>query len=325
MRFAAYDLIGVQTLMVPEHIWSKVDSPAQVVNKKPIGTGPFTEIDRFTPQVYTQCRNPNYWQPELAVDCLEFPQFGNNDAALEMMAKGETDWNGIFIPDVERTFVSKNENNKYWFPSSDGVRITMNFQTKNEGAREAFENIHFRKAFNLAMARDAMMMIGAYGYVSGDNPATNLPKVLWGTRDEKADKMWSELNRYDIKAAKAELKAGGFKDIDGDGYVENASGSRIKFKMQVPSGWTDWVNNASIAVEGLRLAGIDASVVTPEAASYAKNWESANFDACFCGGSLQSSSWKFYDYTMHSRNAKSSLWWSTSMTNYINPELDKLI
>ena len=323
--FAPYDLIGVNSRIVPEHIWAGVDNPARQANKKPVGTGPFTEIERFTPQVYVQCKNPNYWNSGLALKCVEFPQIGNNDTALEMMAKGETDWNGIFIPDVDRTFSDKNEHNKYWFPSTDGVRITMNFQTKNEGAREAFENINFRKAFNLAMDRDAMMMIGAYGYVSGDNPATNLPKVLWNWRDKEADQLWSKLYRYDIQAAKAELAKGGFKDLDGDGYVETASGKELTFKIQVPSGWTDWVNNAAIAAEGLRLAGINANVVTPEATAYAKNWENGDFDSTFGGGSLQSSSWKFYDYTLHSRYAKTGQWWSTSMTNYVSPELDDYI
>ncbi|WP_095210405.1 ABC transporter substrate-binding protein [Endozoicomonas ascidiicola] len=323
--FAANDLLGVSNLIIPEHIWSKIDKPAQESNKNPVGTGPFTEIQRFTPQVYVQCKNPNYWNPDVKVSCLEFPQYSSNDAALELMAKGETDWNGIFIPDVDKTFVAKNENNKYWFPSSDGVRITMNFETKNDGAKEAFSSVNFRKAFNLSMDRDAMMMIGAYGYVTGDNPASNMPKSLWNWRDDKADAMWSKLYRYDIKAAKAELKAGGFKDVDGDGFVENPTGSKLTFKVQVPSGWTDWVNNASIAVEGLRAAGIDANVVTPEAAAYAKTWETGDFDACFCGGSLQSSVWKFYDYTLHSRNNMSPQWWSSSMMNYSNEALDKMI
>ncbi|MGR5543115.1 ABC transporter substrate-binding protein, partial [Vibrio campbellii] len=82
----------------------------------------FTEIERFTPQVYIQCKNEHYWNEELALSCLEFPQYSSNDAALEMMGKGETDWNGIFVPDIERLFVNAAEGNKYWFPSGDGVR-----------------------------------------------------------------------------------------------------------------------------------------------------------------------------------------------------------
>ncbi|RKF18545.1 ABC transporter substrate-binding protein [Alginatibacterium sediminis] len=323
--FAANDLIGQGLMMLPEHYWSKVENPANDTYEAMIGTGPMTELKRFTPQVYVQCTNGEYWNKDLSVECVEFPQFGNNDAALEMMAKGETDWNGIFIPDVERTFVSQAEGNKYWFPSGDGVRITMNFQTENESARRAFESVEFRKAFSLAMDRDAMMMIGAYGYVTGDNPASDLPPVQWGWRNKDADKIWSEFYQFDVKKAKQHLADGGFKDTNGNGFVENQDGETFQFKIQVPSGWTDWVNNAAIAVEGLRAAGIDASVVTPEANAYAKNWDGGNFEACFCGGSIQSSPWKFYDFTMHSRFAQGPQWWSTSMTNYVNPELDQLI
>ncbi len=323
--FAANDLLGQGLMMLPEHYWSKVDEPATDTYEAMIGTGPFTELKRFTPQVYVQCTNGNYWNKDLAVECVEFPQFASNDAALEMMSKGESDWNGIFIPDVDRLFVEKDEHNKYWFPSGDGVRITMNFQSENEPARRAYESLEFRQAFSLSMDRDAMMMIGAYGYVTGGNPASDLPPVQWGWRSAEADKVWNQYNQYDIKKAKELLAKGGFKDVTGDGFVENQDGKPFQFKIQVPSGWTDWVNNATIAAEGLRMAGINANVITPEANAYAENWDGGNFDACFCGGSIQSSPWKFYDFTMHSRFVKGSQWWSTTATNYVNADLDAAI
>ena len=323
--FAKYDVLGEGVLIIPEHIWSKIDKPAQETMKKPVGTGPFTEITRFTPQVYVQCRNPNYWNEKLAVNCLEFPQYSSNDAALEMLAKGEADWAGIFIPDIERTYSKAHPNNKYWFPSNDGMRLTFNFETQNENARKAFENINFRKAVNLAMDRDAMMMIGAYGYVDGDNPASNLPKGLWNWRDANADATWANYYRYDLEQAKQYLAQGGFKDTDGDGYVNNPDGTPFRFRIQVPSGWSDWVNNASIVIEGLRAVGINATVVTPEVNAYVQNWGNNNFEANLVAGGLQASIWAFYDYTMHSKNAQTAIWWSTAMHNYKSEQLDSLI
>ncbi|WP_026972926.1 ABC transporter substrate-binding protein [Aliagarivorans marinus] len=320
--FAAQDIIGESTRIVPKHIWENIDNPAGEVNANPVATGPFTEVQRFTPQVYVLCKNPHYWNSDLEVECLEFPQFASNDAALEIMAKGEFDWGGIFIPDIERTFVEQSPGNHYWFPSSDGVRLTFNFETDNEGAKQAFENLNFRKAVSLAMDRDAMMMIGAYGYVNGDNPGTNLPTGQWRWRDEQADQHWAELSQYDLKSAKQLLADAGFKDTSGDGFIDNPDGSSFNIRVQVPSGWTDWVNNAAIAVEGMRLLGINATVVTPEVNAYSSNWESGNFDMQFGGGSMQSSVWKFYDYTMHSRFAKTNMWWSTTSTNYTNADLD---
>ncbi|PTC05429.1 Oligopeptide-binding protein AppA precursor [Vibrio mediterranei] len=323
--FAQFDVIDQSFLIVPKHIWENIDQPAQYTNVNPVGTGPFTEIERFNPQVYIVCQNNHYWNDKLAVPCVEFPQFSTNDNGLELMTKGETDWNSLFIPDVERMFVDKAEGNKYWFPSYDGVRITLNYQTQNEGAREAFDNLDFRKAFNLAMDREAMIDIGVYGYVTGNNPASGLPPFLWEWRNEKADNIWAEYYQYDLKQAQQYLDLGGFKDVTGDGFRETPSGKPLNFIVQVPSGWSDWINNASIAVEGLRDIGINANVTTPETNLYVSNWESNNFDACFCGNSIQSSIWKFYEHTTHSRYANTANWWSTGMTNHINLEIDKLI
>ncbi|AXY03602.1 ABC transporter substrate-binding protein [Vibrio alfacsensis] len=323
--FGKYEALGEGVLIVPEHIWSHVTSPAQEINAEPVGTGPFTQIERFTPQVYVQCKNPHYWNAELAINCLEFPQYSSNDAALEMLMKGSVDWAGIFIPDIEHTYTKTSDNNHYWFPSNDGVRLAFNFETTNENARKAFSEVNFRKAVSLAMDREAMMYIGSYGYVEGDNPATNLPKGLWGWRDEQADNTWSQYYQYDLKKAKAYLEQGGFKDTDGDGYVNNPDGSKFSFRIQVPSGWSDWINNASIVVEGLRFIGVDATIVTPEVNAYATNWMQNNFEAGLVSGGLQPSIWAFYSYTMHSKYAQTGLWWSTSMHNYRNAEIDSLI
>mgnify|MGYP002775772162 CR=1 FL=1 len=66
--------------VVPEHIWKDVADPVAFKNENPVGSGPMTEIRRFTPQVYEQCRNPNYWDAsDLHVDCLKLPQIAGND------------------------------------------------------------------------------------------------------------------------------------------------------------------------------------------------------------------------------------------------------
>lgn len=51
----------VQTPIVPKHIWSKIDKPEAFANENPVGSGPFTEVDTFTSNLYVQCQNPNYW------------------------------------------------------------------------------------------------------------------------------------------------------------------------------------------------------------------------------------------------------------------------
>ena len=44
-----------QTLIVPQHIWSKVKDPATFKNPKPVGSGPFLNITRLTTQDIQPC------------------------------------------------------------------------------------------------------------------------------------------------------------------------------------------------------------------------------------------------------------------------------
>ncbi|MDF2797640.1 MAG: transporter substrate-binding protein, partial [Devosia sp.] len=73
--------------IVPEHVWAEVTDPVTFTNETPVGSGPLTEISRFTPQVYEQCRNPNYWDAEnLKVDCIRLPQLADNPQVLAALA-----------------------------------------------------------------------------------------------------------------------------------------------------------------------------------------------------------------------------------------------
>ncbi len=312
--------------MVPEHVWSKIAEPTKAVIKEPVGTGPLTEVVRFNPQLFIMGRNPHYWQADkLKIDQMAWPQYNSNDAAYDMLMSGKIDWAHIFIPEIEKIYVGGSDTKKYWFPSRDGVRIAMNMQTKNENNRKAFNNVDFRKAFSLCMNREDMMNIGAYGYVKGGNPATGLCPSLWKWRNPEADKVWEEYYQYDIPKAKKILAEAGFKDVNSDGYVENPDGTPIKFDIQVPSGWTDWVNNCQIAVEGLRKAGINASVATPEVNAYVAAWPTGDFDAQFCGNNLLPTVYKFYEQTMTKPYFDSIVWWSSNLTKDDNPERDALI
>ena len=316
----------VEVWMLPKHIWSKIEDPTKKVVTNPVGTGPMTEVVRFTPQLFVMGRNPNYWQADkLKVDRMMWPQYNSNDAAYDMLMAGKIDWAHIFIPEIEKIYVDGSDTKKYWFPSRDGVRIAMNMQTKNENNRKAFKNVEFRKAFSLCMNRQDMMDVGAYGYVKGDSPATGLPPSLWGWRSPEADQIWAEYYTFDIAKAKTILADAGFKDIDHDGYVENPDGTPIKFDIQVPSGWTDWVNNCQIAVEGLRKAGINADVATPEVQAYVSAWPTGDFDVQFCGNGLAPTIYKFYEMTMTKPYFNSIVWWSSNLTKDDNPERDALI
>ncbi|MBL1241774.1 MAG: ABC transporter substrate-binding protein [OCS116 cluster bacterium] len=314
----------VRAPIVPEHAWKDVKDPITFTNENPIGSGPVTVIERFTEQVYTQCRNPHYWDnASLSVDCLKLPQLANNDQTLAAAQKGELDWFGSFLPDIEKTYVAKDaDNHKYWFPGGQMVAFNFNLESENAGIKMAFNDVNFRRAMSMAMDRDAMVNVAGYGYPTLNDYASALGRGYHSWNNEKAQADFGKYTQLNIEAAKALLAESGYKDSDGDGKIENPDGSAIKFDILVPNGWTDWINTVQIAIEGLQEIGIDAKISTPESSA----WRQALIDGSYESGMnsyrngvtphLQ------YDAAFHSRHKDKTRYAST---RFSMPALDKAL
>jgi len=311
----------VKAPIVAEHIWKDVKDPVVFKNENPVGTGPMTVVKRFTAQVYQQCRNPHYWDNEnLAVDCLKLPQLGNNDQTLAAAQKGELDWFGSFLPDIEKTYVSKDtDNHKYWFPGGSMVAFNFNLESKHAGNKQAFNNLSFRRAMSMAMDRDAMVNVAGYGYPTLNDYASALGRGYHAWNNEKAQTEFGQYSQLNIENAKALLAENGFKDINKDGKLQNADGSAIKFDIIVPNGWTDWVNTVQIAVEGLQEVGIDASVSTPEASAWTQALIDGSYNAGINASFVGVTPHRQYETAFHSRHKDATRF---SATRFSTPELD---
>lgn len=311
----------VQTYVVPEHVWSGVADPVTFTNPNPVGSGPLTEIRRFTPQEYIQCRNPNYWDnAELEVDCMRLPQVSNNDQVLTMAANGELDWFGSFLPDIEKTYVSGDPDNRgYWFPAGSPVFFSLNMESEDPGLKEAFNDVNFRRAFSMAMDRQAMVDIAGYGYPTANEYASGLGKAydVWNNVEVEAE--YGKFARFDIEASKALLAESGYADKDGDGFLETPTGQAIALEIIVPNGWTDWVNTVQLAVEGLAEVGINASMATPESPAWTDALITGNYEAAINAAATGVSPHFFLDASLHSRNIGQNRF---AAARYVNPELD---
>lgn len=308
--------------VVPEHIWKDVGDPLAFKNEKPVGSGPMTEIRRFTPQVYEQCRNPNYWDAAtLKVDCLKLPQIAGNDQMLALLPEGGLDWFGSFLPQIDKTYVGLDpEHNAYWQPPAETVSFQMNLKSANAGNAEAFNDMTFRRAFSLAMDRTSMVDIAGFGYPVVNAHASGLPPRFDSWRNKAAEGAKDEWLAYDIDRANKLLDDAGYKK-DGEGFRTTPSGKPITFPIIVPNGWTDWIDAVQIAAEGLRKIGINASVATPEYEQWQKQILDGSFEAVMNSRADGPTPFRGYFQSLSTAFGGRI---TSAPSRYSNPELDKV-
>ena len=269
--------------IVPEHIWADVADPVTFANEDPVGSGPMTEITRFTPQVYEQCRNPHYWDADnLKVDCLRMPQLADNPQVLSALAEGALDWATSFIPDIDNTFVAKDpEHHKYWFTPSSLVSLQVSMVTPDENNRKAFNDVNFRRALSMLIDRQTIVDIAGYGYpLVNDDPAA-LGELYASFANPEVEAQFGQYAKFDLEAGIAALDEAGYVDADGDGFRDNPDGTPITIDFMVPNGWTDWIDAVQIAMESLTEAGLNVSMSTPEAAVWTSGLIAGEFSMTF--------------------------------------------
>lgn len=261
--------------IVPEHIWQDVEEPTAFLNENPVGTGPFTEVTQFQNQIYAIGKNPNYWQegkPYIAG--MRFPAYPGNDQVNLATINGENDWANNFIPDIERTYVSKNPDNYgYWFPPM-GSTIMLYLNT----TRAPFDDPNVRKALSMAINREQVVTVAMYNYtkpadVTGLSDAYPNYKV-----EEPSGLVEEDWTQYNVARANEMLDAAGL--TMGPGNVRTLpDGAPLSLEINVVSGWTDWVSAVNIVSQNLEAVGIDATVKTYDFSAWFDRVQKGEFAA----------------------------------------------
>jgi peptide/nickel transport system substrate-binding protein len=258
--------------IVPEHIWSKLDDPTTFANPQPVGTGPFTEVTVFRHQIFELGRNPHYWQPErFAVQRLRFPALSSNEQAMLALFRGDLDWAGNFIPDIERVYVRRNRaHHGYWYPAT-GATVFLYANT----ARAPFDDVRVRKALSMAIDREQITRVAMYGYTRPSD-ATGLSDAYQDWRDPQVAAA-GDWVRHDVARANALLDEAGYPRGPG-GLRRGRDGRPLTYQIQVVSGWSDWVRACQLIAAGLREVGITASVKPYDFGAWFDRLQTGDFD-----------------------------------------------
>ncbi|UTV28402.1 ABC transporter substrate-binding protein [Photobacterium atrarenae] len=272
----AYSL--VLNPIVPKHQWESVENPATFQNAQPIGTGPFTQISQLTEDGYIQCRNPHYWQAkQLHVDCLRYPKITNNDDFIARVATGEFDWAGSFIPDIERHYASYSPDYNYWLPPASTINLLFNFKTANPEIRALFQQRSFRRAISMAVQRQLLIDIAAFGQGVPSEFASGMSQRFEHWADPVTKEKYRPYMTYNPALARERLDTLGVHDHDQDGWRELSSGQPLSLTILTPKGWSDFNTTALLLTEMLADIGIQAQTLQVEFYQFAERMAQADY------------------------------------------------
>ncbi len=261
--------LGGQTWIVPQHQWSTAGDLSKFTNPNPVGTGPFT-LKSFSSQLIDLVKNPNYWQPGLPkVSELRYPAYNTNTTAELQLDQGNLDWIGLFTPNVQQTYVSRNPStNHYWFPPTSLVMFYMNL------TKSPFNNLAVRQAISMAINRQQLTTTGESGY----EPPASPTGLILPNQQKYLNPAYSGTSfSVDTNKANQLLTSAGFTKGSNGIYVDR-SGKQLSFNLDVVTGWTDWVTDCQIIASSLKTIGMNVNVNAISYNAYYSALQLGNFD-----------------------------------------------
>ncbi|MFB5192413.1 ABC transporter substrate-binding protein [Alicyclobacillus fastidiosus] len=301
-----YATYVLETYIVPQHIWSKLGDPSKVDVTNPVGTGPYT-LSTFSPEDYTMKANPNYYGGKLSVPEVDFPAYNSNDSADLALSTGSLDWTGLFIPNIDKVYSSKNQNNKYWFAPGGLNLLTPNLKNPLLG------NQVVRQAISMAVNRNDLSQKAEYGYEKVANPTGLILPTFQSWVDPNLPKTDTTFT-FDPTGAEKLLQSAGFKK-NGSGIYVSANGQALSFKLIVPSGWTDWDQDAALIAAQLKQIGIQINVQQEQYAGYQSDLSSHKFDLALVSTNVGPSPYYVYQNTFGTGASTNYEQWSDPKTD----------
>lgn len=287
-----------QLSILPDHVWSKIADPEKDPNEKPVGTGPYTEVDTFQAQSFVLKKNPNYWQPEKQkIAGIKMLAFAGNDGANLAAANGDVDWAPQYMPNIEKTFISKDpDHRKYWFPPTGSM---INWQLNTTKA--PFNDTDVRKALSMAVDREQVTKIGMSGYTKpADCTGLSGNYEKWKNKQVQDNCEWTRLNVDE--ANKLLDKAGYPKGADGKRTLKD--GKPFDFKISVGAASSDWLSVANVIAQNLAEVGVTAKVDSPDWAAVVAGYETGDFDSGIVWSANDPSPYKYFAGMMGTATVK---------------------
>ena len=282
---------GNPTVILPQHVWATIKSPAKYTNTSPVATGPFT-LKSFSTSSVVYVKNPSYWEVGRPyIDSVVFSSVDSNTTAELGLENGSIDMSYDAISDPSATFLSKNKANAIFWPVTN-----MNYLYINTMAKGPFSDVNFRRAVAYAMDTPFLANRAYFGSLpgatGGEEAAIVPPQVKQWFSSSLSSLEWT----YSVTKAKAILKAAGYK-WSSSGQLESPAGVVYpSYTVLIGGpGWTDYISQADNVSAELKAIGISSTVVQEPYSTYANDLDLGNFTFAISWGNGNGST-PYYQY-----------------------------
>lgn len=291
--------------IVPKHIWSGYSATEITTGNtddtsKMVGTGPFTYgAGKGTSATLQWNRRGGWWATKalglkMPMQYLVDIHNSQNTASLQNFLKDDIDLSNNFFPGVDKVISGKVST----YYKSVPYMLSANTAWLVPNTTHApLNDKAFRRALAMSINVDQIVADDYGNIVKKANPTGLLP--TWNKWIDQAQVKKLGF-KYDVAAAKALLAANGYKDVNGDGYVEDKAGKGVNLRLIVPNGWSDWMTAIQIIAASAKDAGIKITPAYPDYNGLVDERNSGKFDLVINNDrQLGPTPYTYYDYLFH--------------------------
>jgi peptide/nickel transport system substrate-binding protein len=299
-RQQEWDNILYTNEIVPKHVFEAYTEDELLtgpLDAKPVVTGPY-EVHSFDDAQIAWVKRDDWWATELlGLDVrpryvVDLVTLANADI-LNMLIEGRLDLANNFMPGVADFLKGEPELSTYFDKPPFMAPVNTAMLIPNT-TREPLDDPAFRRAMAYAISAGEIVDAVYGGMVGEAHPTGLLP--IW-ERYYDAEAVSEQGFVFEPSRAVELLAAAGYKDEDGDGFVETLDGEKVAMQLVVPAGWTDWEAAAHVIARDLSDVGVNVTAAFLDAAEVDAARERGDFDLQINNRSyVTNSPWSHFQY-----------------------------